>query len=271
VILPEEWMDRLLVKIKMYKGGPVLLEIAALTNVGLVRKSNEDAIAVGAELICANVFGPRRFTLPRNNCVQMIADGMGGHTQGALASKTALSFLVGTSDGATEIFQWENALRSANDAIYDCMEQTPSARGMGTTIVGVAIGETEVIHFNVGDSRLYRHSLGVLMRLSHDDVPLGTSGPSVSRSSHLITQSLGGRRANTGIRPHVGAASPLMDGDTLLLCSDGLTDMVADSVVASTLDRIQDLKECVSALLDVAFANGGRDNISIIAVRTQRK
>jgi PPM family protein phosphatase len=58
-----------------------------------------------------------------------------------------------------------------------------------------------------------------------------------------------------------------MDGDTLLLCSDGLTDMVADSVVTSTLDKIQDLKECVSTLMDLAFANGGRDNISIIAVR----
>ena len=248
-----------------------MLEIAALTNVGLVRKSNEDAIAVGAELICANVFGPIRFTVTGKNCVLMIADGMGGHNQGALASQTALSFLVGTSDDATEIFQWENALHAANDAIYECMERIPSARGMGTTIVGVAIGETGVIHFNVGDSRLYRHSSGILLRLSHDDVPLGTSGPSISRSSHLITQSLGGRRANIGIRPHVGTASPLTNGDTLLLCSDGLTDMVADSVVASTLDSIQDLERCVSTLLDLAFANGGRDNISIIAVRKQRE
>ena len=152
-----------------------------LTNVGFVRNSNEDAIAVGADLIWANVFGPKRFTVPRNKCVLMIADGMGGHSQGALASKTALSFLVEISDSATEIFQWENALRSANDAIFDCMEQTPSARGMGTTIVGVAIGESEVICFNVGDSRLYRHSSGSLLRLSQDDVPLGTSGPGVSR------------------------------------------------------------------------------------------
>ena len=62
-----------------------------------------------------------------------------------------------------------------------------------------------------------------------------------------------------------------MKGETLLLCSDGLTDMVADSVVSSTLDRIQDLEECVSMLLELALANGGRDNISIIAARTQRE
>jgi serine/threonine protein phosphatase PrpC len=255
----------------MDKGGLLLLEISALTNVGLTRKSNEDAIAVGSELICENIFGPKHFTLPSNNCVLMIADGMGGHSQGALASKTALSFLVQTSGSATEIFQWENALHFANDAIYDCMERTPLARGMGTTIVGVAIGDSGIIHFNVGDSRLYRHSSGMLLRLSHDDVPLGTSGPSTSRSSHLITQSLGGRRTNTGIRPHVGVTSPLTEGDTLLLCSDGLTDMVADKVVASTLDRILDLEKCVSTLLDLALANGGRDNISIIAVRTQQE
>jgi PPM family protein phosphatase len=179
--------------------------------------------------------------------------------------------LVQTSGSATEIFQWENALHFANDAIYDCMERTPSARGMGTTIVGVAIGETRIIHFNVGDSRLYRHSSGMLQRLSHDDVPLGTSGPATSRSSHLITQSLGGRRTNTGIRPHVGVTSPLANGDTLLLCSDGLTDMVADNDVASALDITQALEKCVSTLLELALANGGRDNISIIAVRKRQE
>lgn len=248
----------------------MLLEIAALTNVGLVRKSNEDAIAIGTNLICENVFGPKRFTLPGNSCILMIADGMGGHSHGALASKTALACLVKTSGSATEIFQWENALHLANDAIYECMERMPSARGMGTTIVGVAFGETGTIHFNVGDSRLYRHTSGVLRRLSHDDVPLGTTGPRTGRSSHLITQSLGGRQTNTGIRPHVGATSPLTNGDTLLLCSDGLSDMVADDIVASTLDRTQDLKECVSTLLDLALANGGRDNVSIVAVRKQQ-
>ena len=158
---------------KMDKGGQqLLLEIAALTNVGLVRNFNEDAIAVGADLVCENVFGPKRFKLPGNSCVLMIADGMGGHSQGALASKTALECLLKTSGSVTEIFQWENALHSANNAIYDCMERIPSARGMGTTIVGAAIGETGTIHFNVGDSRLYRHSFGALLRLSHDDVPL---------------------------------------------------------------------------------------------------
>jgi len=251
----------------MTEGRKISLDVAALTHLGMIRPSNEDAVAVGKELVAADIFGPKRFTLSGSHCVLMIADGMGGHSQGALASKTALESLIQSSDDATDELKWENALHAANDAIYECMAHTRAARGMGTTIVGSAVSYLGIVHFNVGDSRLYRHSSSGLVRLSCDDVPIGTSGPGPRRSSHLITQSLGGRPANTPIRPHLGSTGPLSIKETLLLCSDGLTDMVGDGDVASVIDAVKDVEECASSLLDLALSNGGRDNISIVVAR----
>jgi|UPI000785FEB1 PPM family protein phosphatase len=243
------------------------LDVAALTHLGKTRPSNEDAVAIGKELIAADIFGPKRFTLSGSHCVLMIADGMGGHSHGALASKTALESLIRSSDTATDEMKWENALHAANDAIYECMAQTRAARGMGTTIVGSVLSGAGVVHFNVGDSRLYRHSSSGLVRLSHDDVPIGSNGPGPRRSSHLITQSLGGRIAKTRIRPHLGSTGPLTIGETLLLCSDGLTDMVGEDEVASVIDAAKGVEECACGLLGLALSNGGRDNISIVVAR----
>lgn len=245
------------------------LEVAALTNVGLVRKINEDAVLIGADLISEGEFGPERFTLPSRMGLLIVADGMGGHRNGALASRTALSAILQMSPSGTELWRWENAMHFANDAIYDAMDRTPSSRGMGTTIAGVAVGEDEIVYFNVGDSRVYRHSRGELIRLSRDDVPLGT-GPRTSRLSHQITQSLGGRTAKTTIRPHVGTTSTLDADDALLICSDGLTDMVPEQLVSSTIAEEQDLERCVRRLLRLALDAGGRDNISIIVARMSR-
>jgi serine/threonine protein phosphatase PrpC len=254
----------------MTEGRKISLDVAALTHLGRIRTSNEDAVAVGKELVAADIFGPKRFTLSGSHCVLMIADGMGGHSQGALASQTALESLIRSSDGATDEMKWENALHAANDAIYECMANAHAARGMGTTIVGSAVSSVAVVHFNVGDSQLYRHSSSGFVRLSRDDVPIGTSGPGPGRSSHLITQSLGGHLANTPIRPHLGSTGPLTTGETLLLCSDGLTDMVGDNDVASVIEAVKDVEECASELLDLALSNGGRDNISIVVARLRR-
>jgi protein phosphatase len=140
---------------------------------------------------------------------------------------------------------------------------------MGTTIAGVAVGDDRIVHFNVGDSRVYRLSDRVLQKLTHDDVPLGTK-PGTSRLSHQITQSLGGRATKTPIHPHVGTSSSLDLGETLLLCSDGLTDMLPEEFLVSTRRSISDIENWIYVLLDQALEKGGRDNISIIAARISR-
>lgn len=238
------------------------IEVAALTHRGAVRPRNEDAVAVGGELLVGDMDAPSMTRMVGPDVI-MVADGMGGHTRGELASLTALTMLLGRRSTCNDLVSWGDALREANDGLYDLMAERPDVRGFGTTIVGVAFLPSSLIVFNVGDSRAYRYGGGKLTRLSHDDIPLGTTGPGIRRT-HQITQSLGGRLARTRIMPHLSAVPPLRAGECILLCSDGLTDMVPEEDLARVLGNDEGLAQRAHRLFDMAVHGGGRDNISVI-------
>jgi PPM family protein phosphatase len=144
------------------------------------------------------------------------------------------------------------------------MQQHEAALGMGTTLVGAFLTPAALVTFNVGDSRCYLFSAGQLVQLSHDDVPEGESNHFGPRRSHAITQALGGSSFPVAIEPHISADSPLAPGETLLLCSDGLTDMVAGQIISETLRSGKDPSRSVRKLAARAFSAGARDNISLI-------
>lgn len=161
-----------------------------------------------------------------------------------------------------------SALIAANERIYDLMRLQTAAVGMGTTIVGATLGRHSHIHFNVGDSRAYRHTPGRLIRLSEDDVPQNGTGTG-RRLSHVLTQSLGGHRMHSHIVPHIASAPPLEVGEALLLCSDGLTDMLNEDEIFRLLEAIPNPKECAQSLLEVTFRAGALDNVTIIIARAE--
>jgi protein phosphatase len=223
-------------------------------------------IAVDRKVLAGDMDKPSVHRLIGCQHLLMIADGMGGHAQGALASRTALEMLKEIPDALSNEHTCRDAVGAANDRIYDEMNLRPSAAGMGTTIVGIALLPALIVHFNVGDSRAYRHKKGRLVRLSHDDIPPSPTHQRPVRTTHLITQSLGGRLTRTRISPHVGVGPPLARGEIILLCSDGLTDMVEDGEIVQVLDTVPDLVASVEDLFDRALRAGGRDNVSILVV-----
>jgi protein phosphatase len=133
------------------------------------------------------------------------------------------------------------------------MEQHPSFIGMGTTIAGVLIRKDHALAFNVGDSRIYLHHGGKLAQISVDHV---TSG-------NLLTQCLGGFVRESRIEPHVTAV-PLSPDAQLLLCSDGLTRVLTDEQIASSLG--QGGQNAAERLVAAALQGGGHDNISVVLV-----
>lgn len=138
---------------------------------------------------------------------------------------------------------------------------------MGSTIVGAVLRASQLLTFNVGDSRCYLFSAGQLVQLSYDDVPEGKISYFGPRQSHVLTQALGGSSFPVAIEPHISADSQLAPGETLLLCSDGLTDMVASQVISETLRTGEDPSRSVRELAAKAFRAGARDNISLIVAR----
>ena len=147
------------------------------------------------------------------------------------------------------------------------MQATPGATGMGTTIVGITLTNHCLLVFNVGDSRAYLHSPSSLIQLSVDDVPPITIGASRRRTSHAITQALGGGDRRTPVKPLISMMPNLARRETILLCSDGLTDMLDDNAICDVLDQYDDLYASVNELNRLAMRAGGRDNISIVAAR----
>jgi serine/threonine protein phosphatase PrpC len=241
-------------------------DVAALTHTGAVRPANEDALAVGDWLAGADLDRPKQHTLAAPSAV-VVADGMGGHAGGQLASREAARYLARRVSGAGTPEAVATALRDANGHLYDLVERGEGAPGMGTTACVLALRPDGVVLGNVGDSRIYRWRAGELTQLSVDDTPGPklADGRTAARTTPVLTQSLGGQPEPVPVDAHAEADAP-QAGDAYLLVTDGLTDLVGRDAIAARL-RDQPGDAAVTALLDDALKEGGRDNVTIALVQ----
>lgn len=232
---------------------------AGATDTGLSRDHNEDAWAVAA-----------------GQGIAVLADGMGGHNAGEVASElavgTALSILAQTA-GLPARDRLETAVRAANGAIRDMAAGASRLKDMGTTIVTVLVEEGQLAVAHVGDSRLYRLRRGRLEALTHDHslqqefIDKGLYSAAEARQKvarNLLTHALG-----LADDPRIDIAEhPVHAGDRYLLCSDGLYEMVSDDEITALLGRGMALPAICSALVELANAHGGKDNITVVAIET---
>jgi serine/threonine protein phosphatase PrpC len=233
-----------------------VVEVTAFTHQGALRANNEDAVTVAGWVSDIEMSGPRR---TRHELLKplafAVADGMGGHAAGEVASRYASKRLAEEMMEANET-DVAARLTAINAELYQTMAAVAAFRGMGTTAAGLVLAPQRAIWFNVGDSRIYRDRRGLFEQLSIDDVPPG-------RRTGIITQTLGGGFGFMPIAPHI-AGEALMLPSRWLICSDGLTDMVEDSGIAGSLAL--DDESAVRSLFTLAMEAGGADNISILVV-----
>lgn len=241
--------------------------IAAFTHRGRVRPVNEDTIAVHTRILTGNMGEPLVTSVSGDCRVLMIADGMGGHAQGAMASRGVLDCLVAAIDRFSDPASCAKVIEEANQHLFELMHKHKEALGMGTTLVGAVLRADQLVTFNVGDSRCYLLSRGQLVQLSQDDVPEGENSQFGARRSHTLTQALGGSSLPVTVEPHISVDAPLAAGETLLLCSDGLTDMVPDNVIRDILSKAANSTMAARYLVASALQAGGRDNISLVVAR----
>jgi serine/threonine protein phosphatase PrpC len=233
---------------------PARVEVNAFTHRGHVRPGNEDTITVAGWVSAVAMEGPRRSRHDLNApLIVAVADGMGGHVGGEIASRYAIKRLAELEGGAEEPGE---CLADINSELHQAMHASPSLLGMGTTIAGLLLHPGEAEWFNVGDSRVYAVRERRLVQLSVDDVPPGPR-------SGMITQTLGGSPYFVPIAPHIGKAG-LSPPARWLLCSDGLTDMLPDAEIEAMLTQSDE--DTLQALFTRAMDAGGADNISIILV-----
>ncbi|HSG65365.1 MAG TPA: Stp1/IreP family PP2C-type Ser/Thr phosphatase [Pseudomonadales bacterium] len=251
------------------------IAIAGLTDTGLVRDHNEDAIRIddGIGLV-------------------VLADGMGGLKAGEVASAMAVDVIArdvrdvlkgidaGQSDAesgyAYESLAVGRAVIKANETIFHVAQTQPQCAGMGTTLVVLLFYDNRLTVAHVGDSRLYRLREGTMEQVTTDHslvqelVERGFYTPAEARAAtnkNIVTRALGiGPEVDYDMQEDVALV-----GDTFLLCSDGLSDMLEDAQIHTILRENQDnLDEAARMLVNAANECGGRDNISVVLARVDR-
>ncbi len=232
------------------------VKVGSASDRGRVRSTNEDA-----KLVTERVFA--------------VADGMGGHQAGEVASKMAIDSLMAASEDPTaqSLQDW---VHEANRTIFEAAAESPELRGMGTTLCALALvpspdGEDELVWVNVGDSRLYLFRDDELIQLSRDHSlvedlraagQLTDEEAAVHPQRNIVTRAL-------GIDSEVvvdGEEVIPVTGDRYLLCSDGLFEEVDVDKIAATLRRLEDPDDVAAELVRLANEQGGRDNITCVLV-----
>jgi protein phosphatase len=235
--------------------------VAALSDCGSKRPSNEDAFGFSAE-----------------DGVYVVCDGMGGAAAGEIASSMAVDEvlqLLGSRDGAVPLeAAVEEAIRAANEAIHSRAEGDFQLNGMGTTLAGLVTEGRRVLVFNVGDSRSYLLRNRKLKQISQDhslveeQVRLGRITPAEALRSPLrnvITRALG---TQPSVEPDLFELKA-EKGDLFLLCSDGLTGEVPDLQIESLLAADLPLDQLCANLVEAANQAGGHDNITCLLVKAE--
>jgi PPM family protein phosphatase len=248
------------------------VDVQGLTHVGMKRNHNED-----------------NFLLLPDEKLFCVADGMGGHSSGEIASKIAVDELAeffrmtGRDQDATWPYKMDKTrnydenrlatgIKLANVRIYERASSEQKFRGMGTTIVTVHFNSTYAYVGHVGDSRVYFYRGGLLKQITEDHSLLNDylkakklSPEEIEAFPHknVIVRALGMKDT---VQVDVSRVEP-QEGDVFLLCSDGLSGMVPDAAIAEVLGRQRDLAAACTQLIDLANANGGNDNVTCVLAR----
>jgi len=273
------------------RSASVRVDLAALSHRGKVRPNNEDNFLV---VRFGRFLETLLTSLPDSDVPQefgdtgygmVVADGMGGMAAGEVASRLAiillLNLVLDTPDWimVRDESDVEEVIRRAarrfgvvNEAIIEQARRQPSLWGMGTTLTMAASLGSDLVIAHVGDSPVYLSRGGKLLKLTHDhtvaqemadhgstrvqDVP--------ARFRHVLTHAIGIR--HTGSDPDIRRFR-LAGGDRLLLCTDGLTDMVDEAAIALELERGASSAETCQALVNLALEGGGKDNVTVVVAR----
>ena len=238
-------------------------DITLCSDVGCVREQNEDMVLCNNDLY-RDAEAATHIII--DNVVRMeaiVADGMGGHNGGDYASELAAQsfddWLMSLGSGVNIIEEAKRWAESAHQMLLLKGAQMSEFEGMGTTFEGFFSYEGHIYHIHIGDSRTYRLRNGILKQISRDH-SMRELCCDRSLAANLIVNSLGA--GETTFAEVSDMTETIMEGDLYMVCSDGLSDMVDDDAIEQLLQSSD-----AAALVRAAKANGGKDNVSVIAIK----
>lgn len=229
-----------------------LTSFGSRTDIGCLRDHNEDSLVVSPPLFA-------------------VADGMGGHAAGEIASEIAVNTLAERAPSHPDGTALAQAVEEANREVIRASFDGRGREGMGTTMTAAMLEGERLVIAQVGDSRAYLLHQGKLQQLTRDHslmadmIEAGQLTPEEARihpSRSVITRALG---SDQHLHPDIYEIN-VEGGDRLLVCSDGLSSMIRDETIENTMRRVQDPQRCAAQLVNEAIAAGGHDNVTVIVV-----
>jgi len=266
-------------------GTPSKVEFAAATHVGRVRSTNEDHFAIfhrvrSQEILLTNLQQGETRSSTEEGYFFVVADGMGGAAAGETASRVAIQRAFELTDQASswvmrlsslaaqQVQKRINAYVTEVDrTLREMGEADSDLAGMGTTWTSIYLVGWNAIVVQIGDSRAYLWREGELKQITRDQtlaqvlIDSGVPPEDTTRVRHILTNSLGGQEKV--VTPIVGHLV-LQDADRLMLCTDGLTDLISDEDLAEQLDQPSSLQATCDALVQLALERGGKDNVTVV-------
>jgi protein phosphatase len=237
--------------------------LTAASRVGCIRSNNEDMVLAYDKFVRSDAYRTEFMTENNERFVIALADGMGGHRAGEVASEQtldSLKFFINDIPRGLSIGEFDETmlewLEYINTTINRRGNSDPSLHEMGTTLVGVIYYGGKYFWFNCGDSRLYRLRDGKLVQLSTDHSLSNANGE--KKHSNIITNCIGAGCKNSYLDLYEFTAD-FLSGDTYMLCSDGLNDMVDHE----DIEKLMNEGATANALCEAAIEAGGFDNVSV--------
>ncbi|HKO61235.1 MAG TPA: protein phosphatase 2C domain-containing protein [Pyrinomonadaceae bacterium] len=270
------------------------VDVFAISDQGHVRPNNEDHFLVvrlgrAIETVLSNLASNQPgYLFDETAHGFIVADGLGGHSAGEIASQEAIYLLLnlalhtpdwnfrwGPKERNTVMWRLQDRFRIINAKLLEQATAQASLAGMSTTLtIGITLGKDLVVA-HVGDSRAYLLHQGKLRKLTRDHTlaqrlvdegDTASNDPVIHEFRNILMQALGSEEneCRPDVHYHV-----LTNNDQLLICSDGLTDMVEDRLIEAVLNESSSAKFACRGLVDLALSNGGRDNVTVIVAKFQ--
>ena len=253
--------------------------VCAVTHAGRIRKENEDNYNLNGRLTSTgDLKKGSAFVQNMSEPFHLsVCDGMGGESYGEIASGIAVETIAAHShyvyeSGEDFSYAISNCLDDANSRI--CAEISAKGKRMGTTLAAIYAVNGRVYCVNIGDTRVYHYSNGILEQISFDHTHAQTivdagqvSQDNINRipDAKRLTRHLGVFPEEGGLSPNISVIDDVDDGDVILLCSDGLTDMLDDGEITEILSNGENAQTVASKLIRRALEKGGKDNVTVMA------
>jgi serine/threonine protein phosphatase PrpC len=264
----------------MIRASRAHLYCTALSHMGVIRKNNEDNFSISAYHLAEDNPLPTVFAI--------LADGIGGHKAGEVAAELVVngfSSRVAGSDGTQPIETLKVAFAETNQRVLKESNSSPERNGMGATLACAWVIGNQLYTATVGDSRVYLGRAGVMRQLSTDHtwvqeaIDKGLLDPQLAMkhpNAHVIRRYVGSQKVfdldfrlrltpdETDAQAVANQGMLLVPGDVILLCSDGLSDLVDHKEILRTIQKAKGIRTAAKALVDLACQRGGHDNITVL-------